>query len=389
MKKTLIALTLASLSAAAFADVTIYGNIRAGLYGHSTKINDGAGRQSVNTIDDFGSYVGFKGNEEVAGGLKAIWQVETALFSDKAAPEQGAWATRDTFIGLEGGFGKVRAGYVSSQFGDMGTVDAWEYTGKTADGERTANGLDIFTRTDVRLANAVRYDSPTWGGFNFNVTHGLDESRRNRNNNATKFLTVNGTTYSYQNGGNASQTVLGLNYENAGWFAQYGFGFYKDAYIGKNAKMKDGQAHRIEVGYNANNLLVDLGWQYTKGFTSRNQVAEKNLYMGGTDVEFFKGHELALTAAYTFGALTPKVTYAHGFKVKDVWEGNKIDNSAYDQVIVGLDYAMSKRTTAMFSVGYLSEGEGRKAFSTGSTAKDVRNDKTKTMSYGVGLRHLF
>ena len=37
MKKTLIALTLASLSAAAVADVTIYGNIRAGFYNHSNK----------------------------------------------------------------------------------------------------------------------------------------------------------------------------------------------------------------------------------------------------------------------------------------------------------------------------------------------------------------
>ncbi len=374
MKKTLIALTLASLSAAAVADVTIYGNIRAGFYNHSNKAaGDGNSRHSINTIDDFGSYIGFKGSEDVAGGMKAIWQVETGLFGDKADFSGSGWASRETFIGLEGGFGKIRAGYLKSQFGTMGAIDQWEYNGTSADGEAQANGLSIFTRNDVRLANAARYDSPNWGGFSFNLTHGLDEYKRLNHSGARE--------------GNLSTTVLGLNYENAGWFAQYGFGYYNDAYKkASDNKLKAGQAHRLELGYNANNLFVDLGYQYTKGFPSdRNNTG---MAAGATDGDGVKSHELALSAAYTFGALTPKITYAHGFKQKGIDGGDKIDNSKYDQVILGLDYAMSKRTTALFSVGYLNSGTNRDNANPAPVANNS-NSKDKAYSVGVGLRHLF
>ncbi|WP_434779482.1 porin [Neisseria sp. Ec49-e6-T10] len=371
MKKTLIALTLAALPVAAMADVTIYGNIRAGFYNHSTKQGD-AGRKSINTVDDFGSYVGFKGSEDVAGGLKAIWQVETGIFADQADPKGSAWASRDTFIGLEGGFGKVRAGYVRSQFGEnMGDVDAWEYTNNTADGYTTANGLGIFTRTDVRMANAVRYDSPTWAGFDFNVTHGLDEMRRDAKRE-----------------GNAYVTVLGLNYQNSGYFAKYGFGYYNDSYRNDSGDLKAGQAHRLELGYNANNLLAVLAYQYTKGFADRNQVATG---IKVDDSDNLKASELGFTVGYTFGAITPKVTYMHGFKAKNVNGGDKLDNSKYDQVILGADYALSKRTTAMFNVGYLNQGTGALGAVTDPNAGVSTSDKPKikTYSIGVGMRHLF
>ena len=54
--------------------------------------------------------------------------------------------------------------------------------------------------------------------------------------------------------------------------------------------------------------------------------------------------------------MTPRVSYAHGFKVKE--EGVKQKNSAYNQVIVGADYDFSKRTSALLSAGWLKEGKG-------------------------------
>ena len=386
MKKTLIALTLASLSVAAVADVTIYGNIRAGVYNYSGKAHNGT-RHSVTGIDDVGSYIGFKGNEDVAGGLKAIWQVESGIYNSGADQTGGSWAGRDSFIGLEGGFGKVRIGKMKGQFGsNMGGVDQWEYEDPTDGQSKAAHGLSVFTRTDARYSNAIRYDSPEWSGFSFNLLHGVDEYKRLNHVN----------TYGGERGSRHT-TVLGLNYENAGWFAQYGFGLYADSYL-KNDKLKDGQAHRLEVGYNANNLFVDLGWQYTKGFPAdRNQVgtagslgnptatppvppvAPGGLAAIDPDGAGYKGHELALSAAYTFGALTPKFTYAHGFKQKNNTDGKKIENSDYNQFILGLDYAMSKRTTAMISAGY---GKGISSFG--------NSDKKETnYTYGVGVRHLF
>ena len=363
MKKTLIALTLASLSVAAVADVTIYGNIRAGIYQNSNKTNPNGERHSVTSIDDVGSYIGFKGSEDVAGGMKAIWQVESAILDDGANHTKGTWAGRDSFIGVEGGFGKVRIGKLKSQFGsDMGIVDQWEYNSETADKEITAHGLSRFTRTDVRLANSIRYDSPVWGGFSFNLTHGVDEYKR-----------LNHAALTPKRDGNLRTSVLGLNYENAGWYAKYGFGLYGDSYL-KDGKLKDGQAHRLEAGYNANNLFVGMGWQYVKGFSDRNQAG---LAAGGPDGYATKGHEVALSAAYTFGAVTPKITYAHGFKQKVIASGVKITDSDYNQVIVGLDYALSKRTTALVSAGWFD-----------GSSNGFTSDET-AYTYGVGLRHLF
>jgi major outer membrane protein P.IB len=59
-----------------------------------------------------------------------------------------------------------------------------------------------------------------------------------------------------------------LNYENAGFFARYGFGYKKSAYVTASNESKSGQAHKVEGGYDANNLFVGLGYQYTNGWDS-------------------------------------------------------------------------------------------------------------------------
>ena len=84
----------------------------------------------------------------MGGDLKAIWQVEqkTAI----TGGSQG-FATRDSFIGLQGNFGKIRAGKLSNMLNEMDTIDPWMY-------KTNAAGLGIFTRTGNRNA-AVRYDS--------------------------------------------------------------------------------------------------------------------------------------------------------------------------------------------------------------------------------------
>ena len=83
--------------------------------------------------------------------------------------------------------------------------------------------------------------------------------------------------------------------------------------------------------------------------------------------------EVGATAAYRFGNVTPRVSYAHGFKAKE--DGVKQKNSAYNQVIVGADYDFSKRTSALLSAGWLKEGKG-----------DYKYEKTAGT---VGLRHKF
>ena len=373
MKKSLIALSLASLPVAAMADVTLYGQIKAGveIAQEQNKVNGNTTKDQTKTaITDLGSRIGFKGHEHLGSNLNAIWQVEQKVSVDGTSRGFG---TRDSFIGLEGGFGKVRAGYISTQLNDMGNIDPWEYNNR-------ALGLDVFTRTGTREVSA-RYDTPVFGGFSANVQF---TPRDNQKDGAVRGAPdATGRTSAAND---TSAYYAGLNYENSGFFAQYGGGFKKTAYVTTDGSNKSGQVHRVEAGYDANNLFAGLGYQYTNGWDSVNSYTAR---LHGNDYEEIdaindtsagvKTHELAATAAYRFGNVTPRLTYAQGFKAKakngDDGGERKVDGTQYKQVVVGADYDFSKRTTAMISAGWLKVGSGE--------------NKSDTTAGLVGLRHKF
>ena len=365
MKKTLIALSLVALSGAASAEVILYGQAKAGVEISQVKqtVNGKETKDQTETkIADYGSRIGFKGTEHLGSGLNAIWQVENNV----SLAGGGDWAGRDSFIGLEGGFGKVRAGKLSTQLKDMDAVDPWEYS-------NNALGLGMFTRTGERVTS-VRYDSPVWAGFSFNA-------QMTPRDNGTAVRGVGVTTGRNDAASDTSAYYAGLNYENAGLFAQYGVGYKKSAYISNSGDSKSGQAHQVQVGYDANNLFVAGGYQYTNGWDSLGSygaaLASDDAYDAGTDTSVgLKTHELAVTGAYTFGNVTPRLSYAHGFKAKgtNLTDAQR-DSTKYHQVVLGADYDFSKRTTAMVSAGWLKAGNG--------------DNKAETVAGGVGLRHKF
>ena len=371
MKKSLIALTLAALPVAAMADVTLYGQIKAGVEVSRTKekkVSVQAGKsettksksKTATEIADFGSRIGFKGHEHLGNNLNAIWQVEQ---NTSIAGGDSGFANRESFIGLEGGFGKVRAGNLNTTLKDSSdSIDPWE-AGANSD----VLTLGKFERVDSREVS-VRYDSPVFAGFSASVQY---QPRDNANpNDKYKHDRAPGDAY-----------YAGLNYENSGFFARYAGSFAKHDLVKDDdgnvvnansngtadGDLKDHQTHRVVAGYDANNLLVAVAAQYD---------ASKNGYANTTNAAYGKKNkqiEVAATAAYRFGNVTPRVSYAHGFK--PTVDGEKVAGSQYNQVIVGADYDFSKRTSALVSAGWLKEGKG---------------DNTKEKTAGaVGLRHKF
>ena len=356
MKKPLIALTLAALPVASMADVILYGQIKAGVEVAQTKVTVGGKTtkdHATTEIADFGSRIGFKGSESLGSGLNAIWQVE----NDISVAGGGNWAGRDSFIGLDGNFGKVRAGKLSTQLKDMDTLDPWEYS-------NNALGLGVYTRTGERVVS-VRYDTPNFAGFSANVQF---TPRDNQSNTGRDDAGRSDTSAYY----------AGLNYENSGFFAQYGAGYSPSSYTtapGANGgQSKSGQVHRLEGGYDANNLFVGVGVQYGKGWETSNDYMAALGYDAGVGADTgVETTEAAVTAAYRFGNVTPRVSYAHGWESKIA--GDKVAGSKYDQVVLGADYDFTKRTTAMVSAGWLKVGGG--------------DNKTQTTAGLVGVRHKF
>ena len=375
MKKSLIALTMAALPVAAMADVTLYGQIKAGVevskvkLGEQTaaKLGQEKSSKTATEIADFGSRIGFKGHEHLGNNLNAIWQVEQ---NTSIAGGDKEWASRESFIGLEGGFGKIRAGKLNSTVKDSSdNVDQWESS-------NGALNMSVFTRVDER-AVSVRYDSPVFSGFSASVQY----TPRDNANPSDKYTHNDATRDTY---------YAGLNYENSGFFGQYAGGFRKNA-----VSEKDGHVHRLVGGYDANNLFVSVAGQYAKNWETLGDYAEaqsngvvtsamraagtnaSNVVFGtaaGLDSRPAETIEVAATAAYRAGNVTPRVSYAHGFKAKV--DGEKLKGTQYDQVIVGADYDFSKRTTALVSAGWLRGAESG-------------THKVETISGLVGLRHKF
>lgn len=320
MKKVLIAALVSALPAAAMAEVVVYGTIKGGIE------NVDSGSVNQTNIADLGSRIGFKGAEDLGNGIKAIWQVEQGFnIDDGAAYKAGGFATRQSFIGLSSNYGTFRLGNLSN-FGDsdMGSHDFWEY-------DNEALGLGVFTRDNTRVKNAVRYDMPEIAGVNAMFLYGTKEAKDAN--------TEDRETYN-----------LGLSYEYANFFGKYG---YTHETAVKDLRAND--KHQVEVGYNANNLFVGLAYQNFQGdgsvvaASAITGVLPKGAVLPGT--EKYESSEYALSAAYTMGAITPKITFAQGEDYK--YDGKKVADTGYKQFIVGADYALSKRTIVGAQYGQL------------------------------------
>ncbi|RXZ43565.1 porin [Crenobacter cavernae] len=314
MNKKLIALTLAALPAAAMADVTIFGTLKAGFENVKDK-----GTSSVNNVADFGSRIGFKGNEDLGNGLKAIWQIQSRASLTGDSTARNTFGSRNTFIGLQGGFGKVRLGNVSDYAdSDMAIVNPWE-------SEAAALQLEIGNNRsplDTRLKNSVRYDSPDFGGFDFSLQHGVNEGK-------------NLGVFDEEN--NRRVNLVGLGYTAGGLTAKYVFARW-DYKNGVGSELDNTRYQRAEVGYN-----FDFGLNLVGAYSQNNDRE--------VDGSKIKDRQAAVTATYTVGAFTPKFSYGKGWDTKSA--GVSAPDTGYDQYIVGVDYALSKRTTAGVSFGKL------------------------------------
>lgn len=365
MNKKLIAVALAALPVAAMADVTLYGSLNAGVE-HDTVTNG----QSNNGVHDYTSIIGFKGNEDLGNGLKALWQVENRVVIGGNANTNNTstgFGGRQSFVGLDAGnLGQVRIGRINSSLKDLYAVDQWQYDGEITNataaggvqGNTGVNGLAVMTNPAQRLPNAIRYDSATFYGFSGNAVYSFGENKSNVSN-VTKASDI---------------ASLGLNYSIADFGFHYAYqkefnpAFGGAAQTGSNPQ--SAHINLFEVDYNANNLFVGAAYQDSNGY---------NWADGYASTAGLKARQLALSVAYTIGAFTPKFTYAKGWNQKQ--GDTTLNDTGYDQYILGVDYALSKRTTAELAYGHLK-------FKKGATTA-VNNQDTTLSTLGLSVMHNF
>ncbi len=354
--KKIIAVAIAALPMAAMADVQIYGQLEASVEAGNT-FGYGDVFNTNTRVDDTGSKIGFKGTEDLGNGLKAIWQVEQKLSIDGTDVNgNNTWATRDTFVGLQGDWGKVRLGKLSTYQNDsMERFDPWVYgAGVNGMSYTSANNLD------GRVNNAVRYDTPNLNGFKAAVLYGTDEKRTPDVNGGRR---------------NASTWNLGAGYEYAGYYVDAGYTLWQDANDDGN---KNANYWRLEGGYAANNLLVALAYGQAKTYDG-SQLSTSYEVAPAVTNDAYKSKEAALTVAYTMGNFTPRFSYARIFDI--TVNGVDFADKNIDQFVIGVDYAMSKRTMAYASYGYVNHD---------ATFVNAAGDsKSSENTFALGLVHKF
>lgn len=157
MKRTLIVAAVAALgttAAMAQSSVTVFGRVNTSAeYQKNINVD---GNQKV--LQNNASRLGFKGTEDLGGGLKADFYLEHRFNSDTGTASGDFWAG-DAWVGLSGGFGNIRAGRLTS---------AAYYA--TADwigmhNHDTGTSEDKLYTYLSQNKNTISYQTPNFGGF--------------------------------------------------------------------------------------------------------------------------------------------------------------------------------------------------------------------------------
>lgn len=311
---------------------------------HNEKVKDNTGtlakRTGLSSVVN-GSRIGFRGTEDLGGGLKAGFVLEYSIQPDEA---DTTMANRQSFVSLGGGFGDVKLGrqytlhHSNQGAGDMlGNLNAVAgYIG----------GLD----NAVRVNNAVTYTSPSFNGVTVAAQRGFGENIRTSGDQETNKQQAVRIAYSAGPlaAGYATETIKNISAQNIGVFL--------------------GQDAQVEFAANAKKKANNLFASYDFGVAKVALLNQDTKYSapGETDLKF-SGN--TLSASIPFGAVTAHVSTGSG--------KYKVAGSADTKVKgyqLGAQYALSKRT---FAYAYTGKTE----------FKDTGKLKFDTTS--VGIRHAF
>ena len=186
MKKLLIALAiLGTIEGVAQAQsaVTIYGILDTGI-AYENRAATPAGSASktgrklqLSAGSVTGPRLGFKGSEDLGGGLIAIFQLETGFGVDTGALSgQDRTGTnlfrRQSLIGLSGDFGTIKLGRQTDVLFD---TCRWNACGSF--GALVGSVGHYMDRTEgTRTNNSIRYDSVNLAGFTASAIYGFGET---------------------------------------------------------------------------------------------------------------------------------------------------------------------------------------------------------------------
>jgi predicted porin len=341
-RATLGAIALAaSCAAQAQSSVTLYGIVDLFM-----QYGQGDGTQTaIQSGGVSGSRFGFKGSEDLGGGLQARFQLESGLLADTGTPANTSnFFNRQSWVGLSSTtWGALTAGRQTiPQYDILDTFDTF------GTGVGSASSSDIVSTTS-RANNSLKYTAPTVAGFSGVALVGLGE-------------TPPSTTTS---GDNGNVYALGGTYAAGPFSAGVALNVFKRA-----------------TNADANAQFTMLTAAYDLGVAKLNGVVQRVRNAGGAKGvnrnEVMAGVSVPVTADNTVSAAFGRVSTS----------GNSDLNAS--QWTLGATHVLSKRTSFYGVLSGIDNGALTAYTTTAANgAGPVTSNGKDVTSLQVGIRHAF
>ena len=360
MKKTLVAVAAMAAVTGAMAQATIYGNIDQA-YTKSTTTVDSAQTASTTGMSSYqmgSSQIGFKGEEDLGGGLKASFLHEMGVNTETNTSE----ITRQAYVGLSGGFGAVRIGkQYSAAFFNMLNADPFGATGGT--GALYVSNILVGNGAGgdnpLRQDQAIQYELPAFvPGLRAVVTKvfaGTDTTdgsgEKTGDSLGYGFVYASGPlTAGYTSDSITGQDIAAIASVDA--VAAYGSVAAVTAVAG------------VDAAAGSKTKLTTMTLSYDLGMAKVSYGDAKIMNSGAGVKTTMYG------IAIPMGAATLMATQSNG-TANALAGDTTLKGTQY-----GANYAMSKRTIAYFHAN-------------NSTSTTIANAVTKVKGYGIGIHHSF
>jgi predicted porin len=339
MKKSLLALAvLGAFAGAAQAQtgVTVYGSFDAGLRHQSNTTATGDSNTTMNSKGQYSSNrIGFKGVEDLGGGLNAHFTLETGFWTGSGELDNttNQLFQRQAFVGLGGAWGAVDLGrQYSIIYQTVSAYDPFNY--------KYSGIIPVSVFDSNRLNNDIKYTGQ-FGPVKVQAEYALGEVAGRTSSKSTRAI---GATYA------AGPFTIGTAYAQ-----------HPDT-AGTGSKL-DKKDWTIGGAFATGPFRVAAGYNETKADVATGTDKTKDWWLGGS-------YALTPAAALTAGYYETKADRAATADGK-----RKL-------FIVGATYALSKRTNF-----YADIDNKRYNGTAGSLTTGKGNDSQTGVS--VGLLHTF
>lgn len=408
MQKKLIALAVAGLSTAAFAqtNVTIYGV--ADVSAQGTNMSKGVNPSNQPAGGSFNmksnsSLLGFKGTEDLGNGLKGLFQMETNVGLTGQSTNQGVSAgstsaagwgqLRDSYVGMNSKYGTVLGGFLSTPYRSA-LISFDVMPGATGDArietmmgaQRVSkNGVAYTANSSVR-ATALAYALPTMYGFNGSIAY--TGSNNNGNNENTASTATSGNLYS------ALSTQIGWS----GYGVDIKGAFQQAKLMGSTTNTATVNQLSQTPGNAYTSYLIGAAYTGIPGLKAsvvynRNTLGMNTATVGGTNANPVttnanKGssNQIYAGVSYRFGNNEPRLTYQNSSNTS--FNGMSANDGA---TLWGANwgYYLSKRTQVYGLVSTIKNNQnGTVNMASGGTSLVPTGGQVVT-TYGAGLRTNF